>query len=119
MVPRPPIRPLRTMTSPGRALAAEKVEAAGDGADAGGVDEDAVAFATFDDFGIAGDDLDAGVSAAWPMDSVMRRRSSSGRPSSEDEGDAQIEGHGAAHREIVDGAVDGEEPMSPPGKKRV
>ena len=57
-----PTSPLTRMASPGRTLWGAMFNAVFDDPDAGGVDEQAVAFALVHDLGVAGDDLHAGLS---------------------------------------------------------
>lgn len=79
-----------------------------DHADAGGGDVEAVAFAALDDFGIAGDDGDAGGGGgvAHGGDDALER--GGGETFFEDKAGTEPERAGAAHAEIIDGAVDGE-----------
>ena len=96
------------MASPGWARSAEILTPARNDADAGGGDEDLVALAAVDDLGVAGDELDAGFggSGAHGLDDaaeIVDRQAFF-----EDERGGEIERLRAAHREVVDGAVDGE-----------
>jgi hypothetical protein len=54
----------------------------GSHANAGGADEHAVALALLDHLGVAGDDGHAGLARGAAIDSTMRRRSASAKPSS-------------------------------------
>ena len=78
-----PRSPLTSMASPGWTFCGAILQCVLDDADAGGVDEQAVAFAFVHDLGVAGDDLHAGTfCAASRMEETTRQRVSIGRPSS-------------------------------------
>ena len=76
--------------------------------DARGGDVEAVALAAFDDLGVAGDDGDAGGGGGGAHGGDDALQGIGGQTLFENEGGTEPERTGAAHAEIVDGAVDGE-----------
>ena len=92
----------------GAGVGGGEVDAGADASDAGGVDENAVALALFDHLGIAGDDLDAGRFGGLAHGFGDAREHVDGEALFQNERGAEVERFGAAHGEIVDGAVDGE-----------
>ena len=79
-----------------------------DGADAGGGDEHAVGLAAIDDLEIAGDDADARGAGRVAHRGDDAAEQCGLEALLEDEGGAEEGRPRPAHREIVDGAVDGE-----------
>src|SRR3954452_21292586 len=84
------------------------MEVGADAADSGGVDEDAVSLALFDDLGVAGDDLDAGgfggaAHGGGDASERVERGAFLG-----DEGGGEVGRFGAPHGEIVHRAGPGE-----------
>ena len=77
-------------------------------ADAGGVDEQAVAFAFINDLGVAGDDLHAGLLRGLLHGGDDLPEGLHGQAFFDDEGGTEIERARAGHRQVVDGAVDGQ-----------
>ena len=73
-----------------------------------GGDVESVALAAFDDLGVAGDDGDAGGGRGLAHGGDDALEGFGGQTLFENEGGAEPERAGAAHAEIVDGAVDGE-----------
>jgi len=101
----------------GRGPARADIHAVHDPSDARGVDEDLVRGALGDDLGVPGDDGDPGGVGGVPHGLQnpfqIRQRESL----FDDQADAQVERHGAAHGQIVDGAVDGQVPDVSAGKE--
>ena len=113
-----PISPLSRTASPGRTLAGEIADLVLDHADAGRVDEDAVALASVHDLGVAGDQLHPAAAAATlhRLDDPPQRLHR--QAFFQDQRRAEIERPRAAHGQIVHRAVDGERADIAAGKEQ-
>jgi len=100
--------PLTMMASPARMELGADDEVVVDDAYAGGRDVESVAFAALDDFGVAGDDRNAGGRSGVAHGGHDALERLGGETFFEDEAGAEPERTGAAHGEVVDSAVDGE-----------
>ena len=102
-----PMSPDSRTTSPGRTLDGAIDPRVLDHADAGGVDEEAVALAAVDHLGVAGDDRARPPRrAAARIDATTRQQRLHRQAFLEDEAGAQEQRPRAAHRQVVDRAVD-------------
>ena len=77
-------------------------------ADAGGVDEELVPLAARNDLGVAGDDGDRGCLRRMRHRFEDPFQIEDRQPLFENEADAERQGSGAGHRQIVDRAIDGQ-----------
>ena len=84
----------------------------------GGVDVEAVALAALDDLGVAGDEPHAGRRGRVAHRGDDAAQIVDRQTLLEDQPDAQIERLGAAHRQVVDRAVDGERADVAAGKEQ-
>ena len=103
-----PRSPLSRITSPGCDPGGRDFHARRDPADAGRVDEDAVAFAAIDDLRVAGDDPHAGRSGGLGHRGHDAAERFHRQALFEDEARAEICRPGPGHRQVVDGSVDGQ-----------
>lgn len=79
-----------------------------DNTDSRGVDEHTVPFATFDDLGVAGDDLHPGIVRGQFHRADNTPEGLHRQPLLENETGREVEGPGPGHREVIDRAVNGE-----------
>ena len=107
-MPWSPSVPESSTLSPGLQLEPERSSALGEHADAGGVDEAAVAVALLDHLGVAGDDVHARLGGRLTHGDEDPLEVRDREALFEDEADAQVERLGAAGRDVVDGAADGQ-----------
>ena len=84
----------------------------------GGVDEQAVALAALDNFGVAGDDCDSGRRRRFGHGCRDAAQRFGGKSFFQNESRAQEQRPRAAHGQIVDGAVHGERPDVTAGEEQ-
>ncbi len=99
-------------------LAGGQTHAVRHDADAGGVDEQAVALAALDNLGVAGDDGDAGRGRCFGHRRCDQAQGLGGKAFFKNEPGAQKQRPRAAHREIVHGAMHGERSDVAAGEKQ-
>ncbi len=116
VTPWSPIGPETRIASPGRALATPRFTSAAIDADARGVDVAAVGLALLHHLGVPGDHPTPAAAAASRMDSVIRVRSATGKPSSRMKPADRYSGVAPATARSLTVPLIARSPMLPPGK---